>query len=203
MKFLEAICELMQRKGASRLSPIDFYYRVGTFCLAYRAGDYIVLEAHENYPKQDGQERNFSIYSINKLFGYGTYEWTAREERNGNGDRQTFLGGFERHHGRPTHGIIMFWSNETGTHIFETSDGKSSKQTTLPPQDWTVNHTFKVQWTANYVKGYVDNSLVATHTTEIPVNMQMAFFTEVFHSWTNAPNGSTKVYFGWKKFRRI
>jgi hypothetical protein len=72
-----------------------------------------------------------------------------------------------------------------GTYSARSNDGVATESTSLAGQDWTTEREFKIDWTATYVRFYVDGALVAEHTTRIP-NVPMFVYVE-----TSVPSGVT------------
>lgn len=199
--------------GNEQLPLASFYYRVMTWGLAYREEisgvDYLVLEAHPNHPvgaaAVTGDERNWSVYSISKKFGYGDFEWYAYHYIGGAGQRQTYLGGLEYNHGTPYDGLITVVRNDTGNHELWTTlgDGNpaNSTRTAIGGMDWTARTKFKLEWRPTFVKLYVDDVLEATHNVNIPTGVEMCWMTEIYHPPPpNTPNDYTRVYFDWRSW---
>ena len=122
-----------------------------------------------------------------KEYDYGTYEWTGRMSPTDGGE--TYFG-FERRHGWPCEGIICFlvYCEIDGNLTYKTwtSNGNEGDtgndhqtQTEISNQTWAddEDHNFKLVWLSGNCGFYVDEQLIATHTTHVP-SASMGFFGE-------------------------
>jgi len=124
-----------------------------------------------------------------KRVGYGTYEWQARIVNPG-AEKNLYVGFGERASAFWTDAIFVF--DRFGTYYFTTYKDGVGTQTTLTGQDWTVERTFKVEWSPGSAKLYVDGTLLATHTTNVP-DVKMVRFIEIGHTAT-APANLSQIY---------
>lgn len=127
-----------------------------------------------------GSVQDFPSMLSDRLFSPGTYEWQGKMTNEAN---HYHYMGFERHHGYPSDGIICFRiGNTTYTTQCGTGgnfDGAGAVTTDNPAaQDWTVDRTFKIIWTAGTsVLFYIDGALISTINTNVPT-LAMQFFIE-------------------------
>ncbi|UCE43724.1 MAG: hypothetical protein JSV57_05065 [Candidatus Bathyarchaeota archaeon] len=135
-----------------------------------------------------------------RLYGFGVYEWKGKIENPG-ANRVIIPGGFERHHGWALEGTIHPY-NTGGIYKFRTcrEDGVM-EQTNLTGQDWTVETTFKIEWTSNHVRFFVDGTLEATHTLAVPQS-QMQLFAEAGVAGS-LPTKEPICYFRERSFRQL
>lgn len=119
-------------------------------------------------------EQNYCSWYTIKRYGPGIYEWKAK--LNGVDYGEEFAGGFENHHGWPNEGIITVY-NYNGTLSFVTNNYELTETSNISGVDMTNENTYRIEWTENYVKLYVNGVLKANHTTAVPT-MPMMFFCE-------------------------
>jgi len=126
-------------------------------------------------------DQYYSWWTMEQQFGFGTYQWKAKAT-NCTNPNIMYIFGLEWHHGRGADGIIDFWFN--GTHYAaDNSYNGVYTFTVLAAQDWTVERTFKINWTSASIKFYIDGALKATHNTNVP-QYPMCFFGESFTGGT-------------------
>lgn len=139
--------------------------------LVYFEDPYFVCRVRAGGP----DEQWCSVLTLENTFGFGSYKWRAKATNPGP-FKQHWLGGFERHHGFPTEGLIGFWVvNGICKAITHWED--ASEDTTLSGQDWTEERTFKVSWTPSKVEYFVNDGVVAGHSANVPQG-PMSFFFE-------------------------
>jgi len=124
----------------------------------------------------------FSFWTMEQQFGFGTYQWKGKISNDSNANLMYFVGGLEWHHGRMGDGIICFYFNGTHYKIVNTYNMLDT-ETVLTGQDWKIERTFKIEWSSTQVKFYIDGTLKATHSTNIP-QYPMCFFAESFTGGT-------------------
>ena len=129
----------------------------------------------------DAVETYYSLWTIGQIFGFGTYQWKAKFSHPQANVCCIF--GLEWHHGRAGDGIIAFQWDGSVYRCFNKYN-QNMTETLLSNQNWTTEHTFKIEWSSTQIKFYIDGVLKATHTTNIP-QYPMCFFMEPYKDTTN------------------
>jgi len=138
-----------------------------------------------------------ALYSISSIlltkpqYGFGTYRCYGKILLNGT-PSVLYVMGFERHHGFFEEGIIGFFRGTNYYNVVTAWDGTYTI-TSLTGQDWTIEREFKIVWTSTQVDFYVDGSLVASHTTDIPQS-ELSWFIESSTPTTELPGGEIGVW---------
>jgi len=154
---------------------------------------YLAVGVQQGWTNTGGQAALF----IGDL-DYGTYEWVARIV-NPTANRYLYVGLSEKAATIYRAGEI-FALNELGSYKLKNRVKAAVTSTTLVGQDWTTERKFKIVFSSAAVELYVDGSLVAKHTTNIPSpsNLHIIFI----EAWQGATADTTdgEVYAkGWKK----
>lgn len=149
---------------------IPLQARMMPHALCYFDDPYFVCRVRSGGP----DEQWCSILTMENAYGAGTYEWRAKAANPGR-FRQQWLGGFERRHGFPIEGMIGFWIYQGTYKVVSYWDGVG-KETVLSSQDWTAERIFKIVWSQEAVRFYVDGVAVAVHTQGIPQGPMNFFF---------------------------
>lgn len=168
-------------------------YRLSDHGLTYFEDPYIIIDAHETYASIT------SWLSFGRTYHYGTYKWRGKAQGAAN-YCSIFLGLFEYHHGRMNDGgIFIYWNNTEW--LITTKWAGVTKDTIITGVDFTVEHEFKLEWTKNRIRLWIDGVLKATHTTGIP-QKPMQLFNEVIQA--ACPAGTaTYIFFRNQSFRKI
>jgi len=137
------------------------------------------------------------LFTLRRRFGPGKYEAYGKAPASAfDGYNTLYLFGFERHPGWADEGIIYFKYGGGSYNVKTAWDGNSTL-TDIGTQDWTVDRKFTIDWTLSKVDFYIDDSLIASHTTNIPQG-PMALFIEAM-SPTNAT--ADAIVYGLKDFK--
>lgn len=192
-KFLKAIFDIGPHEEYLPLA-----YRIDKEGLIYYEDPYIVIRLH------DIADIWASWLAFGKTFHFGTYEWKARLVEPVM-DATIILGVLEKRHGWADEGIIALkHAGSDHKYYFVTSSeakgGTGNETTEITAIDFTVEHTFKIEWTSTYVKFYIDDVLKATHTTKVPQD-PMQLFAEV--ATIGAPGVEPECHFKNKSFKEI
>gem|GEM_PF-2175500 len=184
----------------SWISPADHYlplaFRVNSQGLIYYDPPYIVIRVHNE------SDQWISWLAFGEIFDFGIYEWKAKCENDVN-NTHIYLGIFEHHHGWCDEGIItirfdgaaMKWQFYTSNEVGET------EATTTNDVNFSVENTFKIDWTPSHVSFYANGTLKATHTTAVPQEA-MQLFAEV-GTGPSPPSSEPKCFFREGSFREI
>jgi len=192
-KFLKAIHDI---------SPYEEYlplaFRVDLDGLIYYEDPYIVIRMHNTASKVA------SWLAFGKTFSFGTYEWKGRMVEPVT-DATIYLGILEKRHGWADEGLIaLLHDGSDHKYYFKTSNevkgGAGSESTEIIGIDFTVEKTFKIEWTSTFVKFYIDDVLKATHNTKVPQD-PMQIFSEVIT--IGAPGVEPECQFKNKSFKEI
>lgn len=151
-----------------RIVPIQA--RMQPHALVYFEDPYFTCRVRAGGP----DEQWCSVLTLENTFPFGTYKWRAKASNPGP-HRHHWLGGFERHHGFPTEGIIGFCIFQGRYEVWTYWDG-IGEATALVNQDWTAEKAFKVVWAPSRVEYHVDDMLLATHLNNIPKGPMNFFF---------------------------
>lgn len=186
----------------SWISPYEKYlplmFRVDEQGLIYYEDPYLVIRVHAV------TDHFVSWLAFGKTFHFGTYEWKAKAV-NDIAKAIIYLGILEKRHGWADEGIISIYWNGTNW-VFATSNeakgGAGSETTNIAGIDFTVEHTFKIEWTSTYVKFYIDGVLKATHTTKVPQD-PMQLFAEVGTDPSIAPASEPESQFRAGSFKEL
>lgn len=85
---------------------------------------------------------------------------------------------------------------------FYTSDETGNTEATvIDDVDFTLENTFKIDWTSSYISLYINGTLKATHTTAVPQEA-MQLFAEV-GTGSSVPSCEPKCFFRERSFREI
>ena len=185
--------------GESWISPADHYlplaFRVNAEGLIYYDEPYLVIRVHNR------SNQWISWLAFGEVFDFGVYEWRAKCENNVSG-AIIYLGILEHHHGWCNEGIIVVKFDESLTWQFYTSDETGNTESTvIDDVDFTVENTFKIDWTPSSVSLYINDALKATHTSAVPQE-SMQLFAEV-GTGSSAPCCEPKCFFRGGSFREI
>ena len=161
----------------SWISPADHYlplaFRVNSQGLIYYDPPYIVIRVHNE------SDQWISWLAFGEIFDFGIYEWKAKCENNVS-NTHIYLGIFEHHHGWCNEGIITIRFDGVATRwqLYTSSELGETEATTINDVNFSVENTFKIDWTPSHVSFYVNGTLKATHTTAVPQEA-MQLFAEV------------------------
>lgn len=183
-------------------SPHEKYlplaFRTDVVGLIYYEDPYIVIRLH------DIASKIASWLAFGKTFSFGTYEWKAKMV-NPVTDSTIYLGILEKRHGWSDEGLIaLYHDGSDHKYYFKTTNevkgGAGNETTEILAIDFTVEHTFKIEWTTTFVKFYIDDVLKATHTTKVPQD-PMQLFAEVIT--IGAPGNEPESHFRAGSFREL
>ncbi|UCG44865.1 MAG: glycoside hydrolase family 16 protein [Candidatus Bathyarchaeota archaeon] len=186
--------------GESWISPADHYlplaFRINSQGLIYYDSPYIVIRVH------NVSDQWISWVAFGKAFDFGVYEWKAKCENNVS-NSHIYLGIFEHHHGWCDEGIITIrFDGDVMKWYFFTSNGVGETEATvIDDVVFSVENTFRIDWTPSYVTFYVNGSLKATHTMAVPQE-PMQLFAEV-GTGPSPPTHEPKCFFRERSFREI
>jgi len=170
-------------------TPLDPFslpaVRMDRFSMAYWDGTYWVCR---NWDKLGSVS---SVLWVNKTYGYGTYQWKGKITMPSNAG--FIFMGFEKSHGFAADGLIAFVVYSGPSYRTQTVLGVNIEENILAGQDWTVERTFRIEWSATQVVFKVDGATVATHTTVIPPE-NIPFFIESGTHEHLLPDGEQAVY---------
>jgi len=121
-----------------------------------------------------------SSWLTTKLYGFGTYQWYGYCKLTDLG--QEYPGGFELNHGYPDDGLIVFMHiKEIGLpehyYAWNSYNGSSTTTEISLTGSWKTPRLFGIVWSATAVDYYIDGTLVAHNTTNVP-QASMGFFFE-------------------------
>jgi len=156
--------------GITEEEVIPLHARMQPHALVYFEDPYFVCRVRAGGP----DEQWCSVLTLQNTFGFGNYSWKAKASSPGR-FKHHWLGGFERHHGFPTEGLIGFWIVDGNYKAVTHWDG-DSEDTVLSGEDWTEEKEFGVVWQPKKVKYLVDNRLIATHLKVVPKGPMNFFF---------------------------
>jgi len=177
---------------------IPYVARMDEYALCYIKDGYFICRCRANLT--DGLNHYSSWLIVGKLYGYGTYEWIGKIKNPGS-QRRMYLG-FEKTHGWGDEGLAVF-ANVLGTYKTITYDDNGNEETqTLSGQDWTSDTIFKIEWTATYVKFYIDDILKTTHSTRVPTG-PAHFLLEIGANHTPAPTTEPFCYVKENSFKEL
>lgn len=111
---------------------------------------------------------------------YGIYEW--KYYHTGNETSKIFATGLAWT-GMCTVQGAYFQQNADGTLITDTALDTNIEQQSVSNTEWNPNveSTLKIEWSATYVKFYINGILINTHVTRVP-NEPMQFLFEIDHN---------------------
>ena len=183
----------------SWISPADHYlplaFRVNSEGVIYYDHPYLVIRVHNK------SDQWISWLAFGELFDFGVYEWKAKCE-NDVSRTYIYLGILEHHHGWSDEGIIVVKFDDSMRWQFYTSDETGNTEATvIDDVDFTVENTFKIDWTSSYISLYINGTLKATHTDAVPQEA-MQLFAEV-GTGSSAPSCEPKCFFRGGSFREI
>lgn len=134
-----------------------------------------------------GATRSGQQVILNSLavFGPGTYQWTGKMTyQPGTDAANQMWQGFQFHQGVANDGLIGF-QHQNGVAFASVYSGGTNgvggagSSVSLGAQDWSSDTVFKIVWVSSAsVAFYINGSLVATITTNVP-SQPMMFFTEI------------------------
>lgn len=183
----------------SWISPADHYlplaFRVNAQGLIYYDPPYLVIRVHNE------SDQWISWLAFGEVFDFGIYEWKAKCENNVS-NTYIYLGIFERHHGWCNEGIITVrFDDATKWQFYTSNEAGETEVTTINDVDFTLENTFRIDWTSSYVSLYVNGVLKATHTAAVP-HEAMQLFAEV-GTGSSPPLCEPKCFFREGSFREI
>lgn len=124
----------------------------------YFEDDVIVMREHLGAVGPEGVS-----WLVMQPFSFGTYEWEGSIGAP-HANVSQFIGLIETHHGWAAEGGI-FLENRGANYFLSTGD---TSPVTLLGQDWTKNTRFKVIWSSDYIKLYIDGVFTAQKITNVP-----------------------------------
>lgn len=135
----------------------------------YLHDSYLVLAARKDIASGTAGEVNFAGEIL-----YGTYQWKAklRYDPPTEGTWNIYFGFYEEFPSQFTESIFIYYN---GTDWLFQTKGSSTEKTVITGVTWTNENTLKVDWTATYVKFYVNGVLKATHTSVVPTTAGIVF----------------------------
>lgn len=158
--------------------------------LALRGGYLTIIQRDDT----TGSSYNTEVF-FPAVIGYGTYEWKAKATTP-SANRMQYLGFAEEACTQFKDSIFV--KVEGTTYVFQTYKANALTGTNLGAQDWTTEKTFKIEWAANLAKLYVNDVLLATHTTNVP-DKPLIVFMESSHEGAQA----THTYMYGKDWKKI
>jgi len=179
--------------AGDRILPLQA--RMQAHALVYFDDPYFVCRVRAGGP----EEQWCSVLTLENTFGFGTYYWRAKASSPGS-HRHHWLGGFERHHGFPTDGMIGFWILDGTCKVMTCSDG-ICEDTVFSQEDWTSERIFKIIWSPLKVEYFLEETLLATHTKNVPKE-PMNFFFEAGRIGGTTPVDHA-VYFRKDSFTKV
>lgn len=185
----------------SWISPYEKYLplmcRVNQQGLIYYVDPYLIIRCHDSVADQ-----YISWLAFGKTFHFGTYEWKAKASHNALANCTLYLGLFEKHHGWADEGLIAIkWDGSKWWLQTSYGSGLGFEDTEITGVDFTVEHTFKIEWTSTEVKLYVDGVLKATNSTKIPQE-PMQLFAEIAIGGT-PPASEPLIYWRNRSFKEL
>jgi cell division protein FtsB len=111
--------------------------------------------------------------------GYGTYEWEGKFAGIEDG---RFMGwGFHKFYRQSTNGIEVYLDPAYDGWYLWNARNDVATYTEIVGVDFSVEHKFTLEWTANYIRLYVDDALVAQSQQNIP-NIRLYPFQEIINT---------------------
>ena len=111
-------------------------------------------------------------------FSYGNYSWKAKLATDPPSGWTIYFGFGEEFPSGCHEAIFIYWNGSDW--LFATHEGGIAEETVLSGADMPigVTKTFRVDWSADEVRFYIDGELKATHNTRIP-DVKMIAFVEI------------------------
>jgi hypothetical protein len=128
--------------------------------------------------------------------GYGTYEWKGKFVGIDSGG---FMGwGFHKYYRQSSDGIEVYFDPAYGGWYLWNAKNGIITFTEIVGVDFTIEHKFTLEWTNNYIKLHIDDSLVAQNEENIP-NIRLYPFQEIIFRQVNSPQDVYVFSKDWQK----
>jgi len=113
--------------------------------------------------------------------GYGVYEWKGKISGASAGAKRYVGWGFHQYYREYIGGMEVYYDGIQDKWYLWSSDG-FQEANEIKGIDWTVEHTFRLDWTASSVKLYIDDVLKATNSVHPPSATRLFPFQEIINT---------------------
>lgn len=124
---------------------------------------------------------SYSVAIFQESIGYGVYEWKGKITGASAGSNRYVGWGFHQYYREHIGGMEVYYDGILNKWYLWSSDGVQEANV-ITGIDWTVEHTFRLDWTAQSVKLYIDDVLKATNSMHPPSATRLFPFQEIINT---------------------